>query len=445
MEFPVGSMIEYKTSRGGDRIFIGRVICVSAERYKVEHTDGRDNSVNKSTTYLKLTTGEMTKSPRAPAAEEVEPSGTRRLRMPISEEARHKFDTKMCARGEELHEMSNMQAELQVLLDDFGLDINGAIDLLQVKQDEKMKAVAEGKPKRIIDNIEEEINLLKPAIDLWCIISNGGIASSDIDQKISAFFDLSSQIKELMATEDFMKDEHPDIDAVLSRLADAKAQVATLRPGVIYNNRMKTIKLCEELYSSLSNLADSARNVERDLTTYTFDSCGETGLDKLRLLRQINAKKISKKKELDPLARTETLESENSVLDSILSKWESYYMILDGFPNLLERFPEVSSAIVEDSEQRHVVEDTKAGGEADVEVTEQRHVRVVTTRGLRALQKPGGKRGESPSARIQKSVTTERPEAFSNFHHLPPPQKIKSSLPKLNDFMIPSVMLHIKT
>lgn len=96
-------MIEYKTNKGGNRIFRGRVIAVLEDRYKVEHTDGKDNSVKKTTTYLKLTTGGMTESPRVPAIQAVEPPGVTRFRRPISEEARHEFNTMICAREEEFH------------------------------------------------------------------------------------------------------------------------------------------------------------------------------------------------------------------------------------------------------------------------------------------------------------------------------------------------------
>jgi hypothetical protein len=234
---------------------------------------------------------------------------------------------------------SDKEIELQRLLDDVGLEtIADAVELFQVKNDEKIRAIAEGKSKRILAQIEEEILLLTPAIDLWHIISSD-IGRDTIDDRLSALRESSSKLKDLMLEEEFVnKDDEVDIQAVFDHLLKAETEMTHLKPGaIIYNNRKKTVELCNSIIQSLTELADSSRTLAQELTTHTSDSCGETSLSKIRLKRDANERKIARKKEIDS-----SLVSENDILNSLLGKWEIFDSITDCFPGLLEYFPEVS-------------------------------------------------------------------------------------------------------
>ena len=229
--------------------------------------------------------------------------------------------------------------ELQRMLDDVGLEtIADAVELFQVKNDEKIQAIAEGKSKRVLAQIEEEILLLTPAIELWHII-NSDIGHGTIDDRLSTLHESSSKLKDLMVEEEFVnKDDEVDIQAVFDQLLKAETEMTHLKPGaIIYNNRKKTVTLCNSIIQSLTEIADSSRTLARELLTHTSDSCGETSLSKIRLKRDANERKIARKKEIDS-----SLELENDILNSVLGKWEIFDSITDCFPGLLEHFPEVS-------------------------------------------------------------------------------------------------------
>lgn len=235
--------------------------------------------------------------------------------------------------------ISDKEIELQRMLDDVGLEtIADAVELFQVKNDEKIQAIAEGKSKRVLAQIEEEILLLTPAIELWHIISSD-IGHGTIDDRLSTLHESSSKLKDLMVEEEFVnKDDEVDIQAVFDQLLKAETEMTHLKPGaIIYNNRKKTVTLCNSIIQSLTELADSSRTLARELLTHTSDSCGETILSKIRLKRDANERKIARKKEIDS-----SLELENDILNSVLSKWEIFDSIIDCFPGLLEHFPEVS-------------------------------------------------------------------------------------------------------
>lgn len=236
---------------------------------------------------------------------------------------------------------SDKAIELQRLLDNVGLEtIADAVELFQLKNDEKIRAIDEGKSKRVLAQIEEEILLLTPAIDLWHIISSD-IGRDTIDDHISTLRESSSKLKDLMVEEEFVnKDDEVDIQAVFDQLLKAETEMTHLKPGaIIYNNRKKTVALCNSIIQSLTELADSSRTLARELITHTSDSCGETSLSKIRLKRDANERKIARKKEIDS-----SLVSENEILNSVLGKWEIFDSIRDCFPGLLEYFPEVSDS-----------------------------------------------------------------------------------------------------
>jgi hypothetical protein len=237
---------------------------------------------------------------------------------------------------------SDKEIELQRLLDEVGLEtIADAVELFQVKNDEKIRVIAEGKSKRVLAQIEEEILLLTPAIDLWHIISSDIIGRGTIDDRLSTLRESSSKLKDLMVEEEFVnKDDEVDIQAVFDQLLKAETEMTHLKPGaIIYNNRKKTVELCNSIIQSLTEFADSSRTLARELITHTSDSCGETSLSKIRLKRDANERKIARKKEIDS-----SLVSENDILNSLLDKWEIFDSITDCFPGLLEYFPEVSNS-----------------------------------------------------------------------------------------------------